>query len=181
MNIELMTVAPDFSDPLGLLSACHGRIESQCATLLRLPGHMSIHGVDIQAKQAATKALTYFNTAGKHHHEDEEVDLFPLLEEYAELEGNPGLLALLHELKIEHSQMEKAWQDLEWFLSKLAGDHEVSPEALPINQFVALYRSHIAKEDRELFPFACLKLTAEQLSVLGNNMAERRNVKINNI
>ena len=179
MTIELMTAAPDFSDPLGLLSACHGRIESQCATLLRLPGHLRLHGSDSQAKQAAAKALKYFNTAGKHHHEDEEMDLFPMLEEYAE--SDHRLLALLDELRIEHSQMEKAWQDLEYFLSKLASDHEVMPEALPITQFVALYRSHIAKEDRVLFPFACLKLTAVQLSVLGDNMAERRNVKKINI
>ena len=36
--------APSFDDPLGMLSACHRRIERQLATLARLQRHLPEHG-----------------------------------------------------------------------------------------------------------------------------------------
>ncbi len=68
-----------FEAPLEMLSACHGRIERQCATLRRLVPHLASHGADEGARTAAANVMRYFDTAAKHHHEDEEKDLFPAL------------------------------------------------------------------------------------------------------
>ena len=162
MSIELIQTAPDFSDPLGLLSACHGRIEAQCATLLRLLAHLQTSGTDEQARQAAVKILKYFNTAGKHHHEDEEIDLFPVLIQIAAAENNEDPAIWISELCSEHLIMETAWQSLAAFLEKIAENQPVSPDDLPVTHFVNLYRTHMAKEDQLLFPYARKKLGAAQ-------------------
>ena len=68
-----------FEVPLEMLSACHHRIERQCATLRRLVDHLATHGPDQQARDAAAGVMRYFDTAGRDHHADEEEDLFPAL------------------------------------------------------------------------------------------------------
>lgn len=176
MSIELIHAAPDFSDPLGLLSACHGRIEAQCATLLRLLAHLQTSGSDEQARQAAVKILKYFNTAGKYHHEDEEIDLFPVLIQIAAAENNEDPAIWISELRSEHLTMETAWQTLAIFLERIAANQPVFPDDLAVAHFVNLYRTHMHFEDKLLFPYARKRLSAAQLSVLGLNMATRRNV-----
>lgn len=65
--------------PLELLSACHRRAKSQCATLRRLVAHLLAHGVDEEARTAAANVLRYFDISARHHHADEEEDVFPAL------------------------------------------------------------------------------------------------------
>jgi len=74
-----------FEAPLEMLSACHARIERQCATLRRLVPHLAAHGTDADARAAAAAVMRYFDTSAVHHHADEEADLFPAL-----LEAIPG-------------------------------------------------------------------------------------------
>ena len=71
--------APSFDDPLGMLAACHGRIERQLATLERLQRHLPEHGCDVDARAAARGILRYFDTAAPNHHADEEASVFPRL------------------------------------------------------------------------------------------------------
>ena len=80
--------APDggFEVPLEMLSACHHRVERQCATLRRLVAHLATRGADADAAAAAAAVLRYFDSAAKDHHADEEQDLFPaLIESMAEI------------------------------------------------------------------------------------------------
>ena len=82
MSINLPGHTPPpvgFEAPLEMLSACHARIEQQCATLQRLVPHVASHGADTQARSAAAGVMRYFDTAAVDHHADEEVDLFPAL------------------------------------------------------------------------------------------------------
>jgi iron-sulfur cluster repair protein YtfE (RIC family) len=71
--------AVGFEVPLEMLAACHGRVQHQCETLLRLVTHLQTHGADRPAQEAASAVMRYFDTAARHHHEDEEQDLFPAL------------------------------------------------------------------------------------------------------
>src|ERR1700674_5599716 len=70
-----------FDDPLEMLLACHRRIEKQLDTLKRLRAHLEARGVDAEASAAAQAVLRYFLKAAVDHQEDEEEDLFPLLEQ----------------------------------------------------------------------------------------------------
>lgn len=173
MNTLLPTPAPDFSQPLDLLSACHRRIDGFTAMLLKLPAHVARHGADAEARQAAQRALKYFDTAGRHHHDDEETDLFPLLRAAAERDGNAEIPALLDELQAQHLEMEQAWQALRPALLALA-EGIAAADGLPVEYFAALYRRHIPLEENFLLPYAERMLTPGQTQALGLAMARRR-------
>jgi len=178
MPIELISAAPGFDDPLGLISACHGRITAQCATLMRLPEHLKIHGSDEQAMGAANRILNYFNTAGKHHHQDEEIDLFPLLATLAAEDGNTLIVNTIQELQAEHTAIESLWLPLAFTLAQISDRQYVILETLSVEKFVNLQRSHIIKEDDFIFSYARQKLTPAQIFSLGFDMATRRNISV---
>lgn len=167
-------VAPGFDDPLEMLLACHGRITAQCDTLLRLVEHISTHGNDAQASQAARAILRYFDTAGQHHHQDEEQDLFPVLI----ATQNQTAAALIARLLDEHKIMEAAWQCLRPFLLNIAKDQSDQLDAKIASHFIDVYAKHIALENGELLPLAKALLSPSQLQTQGHNMAARRGVLI---
>lgn len=183
---QLLTPAPDFRHALGLLGACHRRIEGFNDLLLRLPTHLDSHGADAEAGQAAQRILKYFDSAALHHHEDEERDLFPMVKEAATQQGNHEILEILDLLLAQHREMTQAWQDLRPYLQALAQGEQVEEQveeqvnsvALPAEYFVSLYRQHIPLEDNLLLPYAVKTLTPTQVEALGEAMAERRGVWI---
>ena len=170
--MRLPAAAPDFDDPLEMLAACHTRIESQCMTLLRLPAYLGERGNDAAVREAAAKVIRYFETAGRHHHQDEEQDLFPLLTARADAAQR----ALIENLAAQHQDLEAAWRALKPLLATLAEGGAVS-EALPVERFAALYRAHINEENTRLLPFARAVLSVGELRALGENMARRRGIK----
>lgn len=173
---NLLTPAPDFQHPLQLLHACHGRITGFNDLLLRLPAHLEAHGVDADAKQAAQRLLKYFDTAGRHHHEDEEHNLFPMVREAALAQDNHDIPEILDLLIAQHREMEQAWQALRQELLKLAEGQAVDPMALPVEGFVSLYRQHMPLEDEQLLPYASKVLSPAQLESLGDAMGKRRGI-----
>src|SRR4051794_27833306 len=100
--------APDFDHPLELLAACHERIADRIDTLERLIAHLPEHGCDEQAQQAAANVIRYFDSAGEHHHEDEERDLFPAIERASG--ENRDALTLIARLREDHTKMRALWQ-----------------------------------------------------------------------
>lgn len=163
-----------FEVPLEMLSACHGRVEDQCATLRRLLDHVATHGADLSARQAAAAVIRYFTVAAPHHHADEETDLFPALRAAGATES---LLRLMDGLTAEHRELERRWRTLHVLLDALAaGGVPNAAWAAEVEGFVALYQAHIAREEGELLPAAreCLPLTA--LDTVGRAMRERRGV-----
>lgn len=167
------TATPGFDDPLEMLQACHGRIQSQCDTLRRLMEHLTTHGNDTQAQQAAHAILRYFDTAGRHHHDDEECDLFPQLLATSDRTA----AALIARLLDEHQLMDGAWQDLRPLLVEVSERRSDQLDAQIAERFIGLYAQHIALENGQLLPLASTLLNEEQLRSLGHNMAVRRGVK----
>ncbi len=107
-----------FDSPLEMLLACHGKIQTQCATLHKLLLHLPSHGCDTQARQAAQAILRYFDTAGQNHHDDEEQDLFPPLLATPNTEVHELIARLLD----EHKVLDAAWQQLRPLLLAIAED-----------------------------------------------------------
>ena len=68
--MQLFSTAPSFDDPIELLIACHNQTLEHCDTLARLPGHLSAHGSDDEARLAIKRILRYFHTAARLHHAD---------------------------------------------------------------------------------------------------------------
>ena len=164
--------APSFDDPLGLMGACHGRILDHCAALERLPAWLAKRGLDDQAKQAIKRVMHYFDSAGRHHHKDEEDDLFPLLR------SDTTLTSLIDDLTRQHVLQETAWQKLANLLSDLLAGRKVPELENAINGFVNAYRPHIDLENTWLLPAAERLLSQNQIAKLGCSMAKRRGVNV---
>lgn len=172
MSIFPANEGATFGTPLALLAACHERIEAQCATLARLLDYLAARGADVPAQDAAGRVIRYFDSAGRHHHEDEEQDLFPLLRA-----REPGCAPLLDTLVSEHRDMERLWSRLRAELDALArGDAGVLSRE-NARRFTDAYRAHITREDAILLPLARRLLDEVALARLGDAMAARRGVK----
>ncbi len=172
--MSLLREAPGFDDPVGLLAACHGRIEDQCAMLVRLPAHLQVNGPDEAARRAGERALRYFETAGRHHHADEDEDLFPLLLRRAEVAGESALARLIGELGDQHLELERLWLGLRPLLERIRDGDAVDPDDLPVETFARVYRRHLSREDEQVLPYARRVLSGDERRVLGECMARRR-------
>jgi hemerythrin-like domain-containing protein len=168
----LGAAAPGFDRPLDVLEACHGRIARQCDTLEKLLAHLPLHGADTQARQAARAVLAYFDTAAVHHHDDEERNLFPLLE----LAGAPGACDLVETLTLEHDELALLWRRLRFGLQQIESGAASRLDEASIRRFIALNRSHLEFENVHVLPLARQVLDADELERLGRAMAARRNV-----
>lgn len=173
MLLEPYGAAAGYDDPLGLIGACHRRIEAKCELLQKLASHLKRHGCDEDACLAAAQLRKYFNSAARHHHEDEEADLFPLL---AAIDTGSG--ALIARLQDEHRRMQDAGQRLDTVLEAVERQAEARVPAELVEEFVELYLRHIAVEDCELLPKARSALGPAQLAALAAGMARRRGVTL---
>jgi hemerythrin-like domain-containing protein len=169
--------AAGFEAPLEMLSACHGRVERQCQTLLRLVPHLATNGSDQAAREAAQNVMRYFDTSAKHHHADEEENLFPMLLEYAPEAELPRLRALVDALLAQHRELELAWSQLRWKLEGIWLGMTPDLDAEEVGRMVELYRRHIAREEDELLPLAARVLEDAQLDIVGHAMRARRGIK----
>ncbi|MEQ1662393.1 MAG: hemerythrin domain-containing protein [Thiobacillus sp.] len=166
-------VAPGFDHPLDVLEACHVRIAQQCDTLEKLLNHLPSHGADVHAQQAARAVLTYFDTAAVHHHDDEERNLFPLLE----LANAPGACDLVTSLTLEHELQGQLWRSLQMQLARLAAGESSALDARLTQQFVVAQRRHFEFENAHILPLARAVLDAPAIARLGRAMAARRVVR----
>jgi len=164
--------APGFDDPLGMLRACHGRIERQLETLHRLQRHLPEHGCDLDARAAARGILRYFDTAAPHHHEDEEESVFPRLE--AARPGEAGLL--IAELARDHALLAAHWRKLRPLLAAIACGQRANLPPRQVADVAGAYERHIAREERDLIPLAQRCFDTATIAAIGREMAQRRGV-----
>jgi hypothetical protein len=177
MNISLpghSAPAVGFEVPLEMLAACHLRVQGQCATLRRLQPHLAAHGADPQARAAATAVMRYFDTAARHHHEDEEADLFPALLQCVAGSEATVLRELVSALRADHRALEVRWRSLRRVLEQVAGGTAATLAADEVQGLVDLYDRHIAREEAELLPMARRLLGDAELDRIGLAMRARR-------
>ena len=167
---------PTFDEPLDMLEACHERIEAQLATLEKLLAHLAAAGCDEEGRSAARAVMRYFDTAGVHHHVDEDEDLFPVLRAMSAGEGRLEIGATLYELEREHETMSALYARLRESLDALARGAGERLDAGEVARFAALYRRHIQVEASTILPYARQALDANQRGRLGARMAERRRI-----
>ncbi len=172
-NTLFPPAAPDFSDPLGLLRACHERILKHCDTLERLATHISEQGLDTEAREAAAQVYKYFSTAGKHHHQDEEQEIFPRLSRQS-----LKLADRVHRLKQEHQAIDTLWEQLSPQLARptTIQDHDAFTQLA--RQLAEAYRTHIQQENEELLDVAQHIFGRDELKQIGEKMAERRGLQL---
>ncbi len=168
---------PGFDDPLALLAACHRRVERFLAAQIDITGYYGGEEMTASDSGRMRAALEYFSHAAPRHTQDEEESLFPKLQ----LRADANLLALAAELQAQHRQADplhalanratQAWLDQ----GTLPADQAAALLA-DLQALEALYASHIAREDAELFPGARACLKHVDLEIIGRELAARRGV-----
>lgn len=180
---EFMTIVPgrapalDFSRPLEALKACHERTRAQCEAMCQLARHLSSRGCDAWAQETASNLLRYFDGAGRHHEEDEELDLFPRMIAAAVGQAAERVALLTARLEREHRAMVEAWSSLRDDLERIAHGEKAPLDRRAVDRFRELYRAHIALEDADVIPLAEALLDDDALAAIGRAMAARRGIR----
>ncbi len=168
--------AVGFEVPLEMLVACHGRLQHQCETLLRLGDHLQKHGADRAAQEAAHAVMRYFDMAARHHHEDEEQDLFPALLESMAGSDAVCLREMTASLCSDHRALEQRWVALRLLLLQVAEGAAATLDGADMPGFVQRYQQHMAREEAELLPMAARLLSDTELDRIGRAMRTRRGI-----
>jgi hemerythrin-like domain-containing protein len=177
--IDFRTPAAGFDQPLELWLACHDRVRRMASLLERLHEHMREKGADDAAQVTATSIRRYFDEAAPRHHEDEEVDLFPLLRRLLPQKApadEAAVIGALDRLQAEHVELGKLWQQVRAVLLAIEAGRPVALDADLVQRFASGYRRHCEVEDTVVADALKRCLGGIDLDALGQSMAERRGV-----
>lgn len=179
MAVQIGASTHGFSDPLGLLSDCHRRIE-MFLEHLDIAGKTMERPITPEVEQLLHTALKYFREAAPRHTADEEESLFPRLRNTASQKASP-VLARLGTLEEEHRVSAPLHAEVERLGTMYLARGTLSPADVEsfrtaVAGLRALYREHIQIEDGEVFPIASTLLSASDRAAIGEEMAARRKV-----
>ncbi len=177
--IDFRTPAAGFDQPIDLWLACHDRVRRMASLLERLREHQLDKGADESARVTATSIRRYFDEAAPRHHEDEEVDLFPLLRRRLPTKAPrkaKEVNAALDELERDHVEMGRLWQALRETLEAIEAGKNVPLQPELVRNFADRYRQHCEIEDTVIANALRRCLGDRDLDALGQAMAERRGV-----
>jgi hemerythrin-like domain-containing protein len=177
--IDFRTPAAGFDQPLELWLACHDRVRRMTGLLERLHEHLGNMGADDAARVTAATIRRYFDEAAPRHHEDEEVDLFPLLRRLLPAkapERLPEVEQALARLEADHASLGRVWQALRPALEAVERGEPARLDAGAVRTFADGYRGHCEVEDTIVADALRLCLDGADLDALGQAMAERRGV-----
>jgi|SRR5579872_1064339 len=181
MPVQIGTPTHDFSDPTGLLSDCHRRIEMFLGTLDAVARGID-HTLPDEAIRALDSALRYFREAAPKHTSDEEESLFPRLRQvhHPDVESALARLDLLeeehHRAAPLHAEIERLGQQCLSRGSLSPGEAETFRGA--VATLVSMYQQHIGVEDGLVFPLAARLLSQRDKTAIANEMATRRKVRL---
>lgn len=179
MPVQIGNKASHFTDPTGLLTDCHRRIE-MFLNALRTGASFGGRRLSEQERSALEGALRYFREAAPKHNADEEDSLFPRLRESRDPEVKSAL-AEVARLEQEHRWATPLHDEVDFIGRQWLIEGELQPDQVrafqsAIEQLAAMYRTHIEYEDRVLFPLAARVLSAAQTAEVAKEMAGRRNL-----
>ncbi len=168
----------DFTQPLGLLSDCHRRIERFLDVLVRVYEARKGGSLNADEKSPFETALAYFRNAAPKHTADEEESLFPRLRSA----GARQVLECLEKLEGDHQAANRDHATVDalgaiWLAAGTLSPEQYEELGQALNRLRTLYAAHIAIEDKELFPLAAQVLADQQLVEVGQEMAGRRGLR----
>lgn len=176
----LFAPPPGPDDPLGMIRACHRRLEARLDTL----AHAATLLTDAPgtrraaAAGALAQAVRHLDGAARLHVADEELSIFPRLRA-----ADPTAGALIAGLAADHQHIDAAWQALRPVLEALRetldADHTPDPALVArlrtlLPPFSAAHHRHHAHEEQEILPRAVAALDASALAAIAAEMVARR-------
>ncbi len=171
-NPELPEQLPGFDEPLALLRACHGKIVEHCELIEEIVRALQGNRDELDTRQAARKAITYFTSSARQHHEDEEQNLFPLL-----IRQSLKLADLVNSLKQEHRTLDELWLAIEPELRRMPEPADPDAFMSAASAFCRLNREHVLRENTDFLPLAQSSLSSQQIRDIGRAMAQRRGAR----
>lgn len=180
MPVIIGARAESFSNPLGLLSDCHRRIEMFLRALIAVAGQ-SQGALNAEQREALEKALTYFREAAPRHTADEEQSLFPRMRRLDNPEVKAAL-AQVEDLEREHRVADALHAEVDrlgrqWLATGTLGPGELGQMRIALADLKSIYDRHIAIEDEQVFPLARKVLAPDEQKAVGEEMAARRGAK----
>ena len=180
MPVQIGAKAHHFTDPTGLLSDCHRRIEMFLGSL-RAVAEVIDQPPTEEVRRALESALLYFSQAAPKHAADEEESLFPRLRQMR----NPEVVAALscvEKLDEEHRGAALLHEAVERIGTQYLSngnltDGEIADFRRSVASLAAIYKQHISIEDDLIFPMASRMLSASEKQEVANEMAGRRKVR----
>jgi hemerythrin-like domain-containing protein len=181
MPVQIGAKTHSFTDPTGLLSDCHRRIE-MFLEALAAAGKVMDEPPSEETARALQSALVYFRQAAPKHTADEEESLFPRLRgrEEAELKS---ALSTLDRLEKDHETVSPLHAEVERLAemyleagSLSASDRERFGTA--VARLQDIYSEHIRVEDSTVFPLAARLLSDNDKSAIAQEMAARRKLPL---
>jgi hemerythrin-like domain-containing protein len=181
MPVQIGAKTHHFTDPTGLLSDCHRRIEMFLGMLQAVTEVIDRPATEDVAR-ALESALRYFSQAAPKHTADEEESLFPRLRQISNPEVTSAF-SKLEALEEEHRWATPLHAEVERlgvkFLSSASlSSQEVDTFRTIIADLRSMYERHISLEDGVVFPLAARLLTDRDKSAIADEMAARRKVKV---
>lgn len=167
-----------FTDPIGLLSDCHRRIERFLSVLTTVADQARGGELTNEQRDALEVSLRYFKQAAPRHTADEEESLFPRIRRLPGEEAR-DLVSRLESLNHDHATAADVHRRVElifdrWLsIGSLASKESNEVKEL-LRELAVFYRGHMALEEGEVFPLAARLLSKEDLQRIGREMAERR-------
>ena len=180
MPVQIGAKSSTFSDPTGLMSDCHRRIEMFISTLNTAAEFEGRRLSDSECR-SLDAALRYFREAAPKHNADEEESLFPRLRALPHLEVQRAL-AELDRLEQEHRWAAPLHVEIDrlgqqWLSNGGLAKNEVRSFQTAVRKLAAMCRTHIHFEDCTLFPLASRVLSPAQAADIAREMAKRRNLQ----
>lgn len=181
MPVQIGAKTHNFSDPTGLLSDCHRRIEMFLGALDAVAGVIDGPATE-ETRQALESALRYFAQAAPKHTADEEESLFPRLRQIQDPEVEAGF-SKLEQLEDEHRLAAPLHAEVDRLGAQyLSSGSLSSPDVADFRKAVAslasMYKQHITVEDSLVFPLAARMLSDAEKVAIAEEMAGRRKVKL---
>jgi len=169
-----------FSEPLGLLTDCHRRIERFLSVLVRVADEVRGGELSIEQKQAFTSALQYFRDAAPKHTADEERSLFPRLRAAGGSEVEEAM-AHVDRLEADHLRADRLHREVDdlgcaWLRNGCLPKQSAERLCGLTRKLQEIYEAHIELEDTWVFPLAARALSHADQQAIGREMAARRDV-----
>jgi hemerythrin-like domain-containing protein len=170
--------AAGFDDPIEMLFECHKRVRNSLDLLQKICAHLKTTGGNAHTVRAASDVLRYFDIAAPLHHQDEELHVFPPLRESHVV----AIQTYVARVQAEHVRMDDQWSALRTFLNALTSDTRSVEWSQAfeeqVRSFRTLYMEHLDIEEQLLFPALAMRVSAEDLEIMGLEMQQRRKTRV---
>ena len=177
MPVQIGATTHAFSDPTGLLSDCHRRIETFLGSLQRVAKTIECP-LTADARSALQSSLRYFQDAAPKHTADEEESLFPRLRNIRDA-VTENALSTLAALESDHVKANALHLEVHSLGSHCLDRGPLSADQADrfrqaLSELASIYKAHIRIEDDVVFPAAKQALSESDKSAIAEEMAARR-------